>query len=105
MIEELESKHRSEKIDFYERHHFFKYDEYDELIENLNHIKNELKRTHMDKMERKLERTFVTHILAIHNVVDEMRKQNNCPLATRVSKVLLKLFGKFFQGIANLTST
>ena len=37
----------------------------------------------------------------ISNQIKDMIEANDCYLATKLSRALFKLFGKFFQGIAN----
>ena len=45
-----------------------------------------------------------SYFMAIYNLLEEEIKQNNCYLATKVNRVLVKLLGKCFQGIASLIS-
>ena len=77
------------------------------LIKNLKFIKNELQTNRwienesLDDMEQNNELTMSTVMLATGVLVKDMLEKNDCYVATKVSRTLLKLVGKLFQGIAN----
>ena len=56
----------------------------------------------MDDMEQNNEMMMSTVMLATGVLVKDMLEKNDCYVATKVSRTLLKLVGKLFQGIANL---
>ena len=95
IIEELVSKKWSDKTDTETT-----------LIKYLNNIKYEIKIASMEKIEMKLGyyEPMGSYFMAIYNLLEEEIKQNNCYLATKVNRALLKLMGKFFQGNASLIS-
>ena len=78
------------------------------LIKNLKFIKNELQTNRwienesLDDMEQNNELMMSTVMLATGVLVKDMLEKNDCYVATKVSRTLLKLVGKLFQGIANL---
>ena len=79
------------------------------LIKYLNLIKYEIKIVSIEKMEIKLQSSVPMvpmddYIVAIYYLLVEMIEKNDCYLATKVSRVLWQLLGKFFQGIGSLIS-
>ena len=79
-----------------------------DLIKNLKAIKNELQTNtwigneSMDDMQQNNQLMMPTVMLQTGILVKEMLEKNDCYVATKVSRALLKLVGKLFQGIANL---
>ena len=80
-----------------------------DLIENLKLIKNKLQMERLN-VEEILSNELSNEILKTceisntYDIVAEMRENNDCFIATKVSRAILKLVGKLFQGIANLMS-
>ena len=78
------------------------------LIKNLKFIKNELQTNRwienesLDDMDQIEEFMILDVMLEISKLVIDRVEKNDCYVATKVSRTLLKLVGKLFQGIANL---
>ena len=101
IIEELVSKMSSDITDNDITH------DWAALIKNLNLFKSEIKLASMEQMEMALvdNEPMAYNLMEIYELLHEMMEQNDCYLATKVYRVLIKLFGKTFQGIANLMCT
>ena len=88
-----------------------------DLIKNLKLIKNKLQterwieRWNEDELKRKMNsdyripRSIITQIDLVSGLVIEMIDNNDCYVATKVSRTLLKIAGKVFQGISKLIIT
>ena len=75
------------------------------LIKNLNLFKSEIKIASMAQIEMALTPPMAYYLNAIYENLDEMTEQNDCYLATKLFRVLMRLVGKSFQGSANLMRT
>ena len=87
-----------------------------DLINNLKLIKNELQTERWIEEWNKEELLFKmymatkieewqsmrSNMMKTLEIVEEMVENNDCYIATKVSRTFLKLGGKIFQGIANL---
>ena len=89
-----------------------------DLIKNLKLIKNKLQterwieRWNEDELkwkmtsgDRILTFSMIDEINFVGGIVKKMIKHNDCYAATKVSRTLLKLAGKVFQGISKLMIT
>ena len=81
------------------------------LIKNLKVIKNELQTNRwienesVDDMDQIEEFMMLDVMLETSKLVIDMVEKNDCYVATKVSRTLMKLGGKVFQGIANLVTS
>ena len=87
------------------------------LIKNLKLIKNKLQterwieKWNEDELKRKMNsgdgkgRSITAQMVLVSGIVKEMIKHNDCYDATKVSRTLLKLAGKVFQGISKIMIT
>ena len=57
------------------------------------------------QIEMALTPPMAYYLNAIYENLDEMTEQNDCYLATKLFRVLMRLVGKSFQGSANLMRT
>ena len=90
-----------------------------DLINNLKLIKNELQTERWIEEWNKEELLFKmymatkivewqsmrSNMMKTLEIVEEMVENNDCYIATKVSRTLLKLAGKVFQGISKLMIT
>ena len=73
------------------------------LIKNLKLIKNKLDNERWMNLDESMRKIVHDTYQIFKTLFDgEMIKENDCYLATKMSRTFLKLVGKHFQGITNL---